>query len=509
MTTSPFFPMFRPWFPKDVRPWIFLSFALLFQLSGGVYFSNVAHMTGTSGLLREDWQFIAMCGVVGVNMPFPFIFRFKLRFTNGQILTTAALVVTVSGLLTLVTTNVPLLCALSYVAGFFKLVATFECFSNLRLWISPRQDFGVFLPTIYIVILGAMPLSNWMASQLTEFFGSWQAMHAAISLLMLALVLFVRLCIHPWRMMPHKLPLVSLDWLGCLLWSLVMLEVIWLFTYGEYYNWQDSPTWRAVLLALPLTLAASIGRMCHIRHPYLSPDVFRHWRLLPIMGMFLVAEVMNATPHVLQNTLTGGVLHWGWTATQSLYLPELLGYVGGCAFTIFWHRPLHQKYTRLLTLGFAALLLHQVLLYFYVSPELDLPRLYLPTFLRTFGYAIFFSTMTLYLKDLIGFPTFLMALTVSGFVRNGVVESISGGAYAYQLRRHIADNLSRVDPLDIQNILLVSVKQMYGWICLAATLVLLLMLLYDVQPVRSTMRRMRHPKVLARIVRRQLSAARG
>ena len=42
--------MFRPWFPKDVRPWIVLSFALLFQLSGGVYFSNVAHMTGTSGL---------------------------------------------------------------------------------------------------------------------------------------------------------------------------------------------------------------------------------------------------------------------------------------------------------------------------------------------------------------------------------------------------------------------------------------------------------------------------
>lgn len=306
--------------------------------------------------------------------------------------------------------------------------------------------------------------------------------------------------------MPHKLPLVSLDWLGCLLWSLVMLEVIWLFTYGEYYNWTDSATWRAVLMALPLTLAVCIGRMLHIRHPYLSADVLRHWRLLPIMGMFLVAEVMNATPHVMQNTLTGGVLHWGWTTTSQLYVFELLGYVGGCAFTIFWHRPLHQKYTRLLTLGFAALLLHQAMMYFYVSPDLELPRLYLPTFLRTFGYAIFFSTMTLYLKDLIEFPAFLMALTISGFVRNGVVESISSGTYGFLLRRHIADNLSRVDPMDIQNILLVSTKQMYGWVCACATLVLLLMLLYDVQPVRSTMRKMPRLKVLARIVRKQTTS---
>ena len=89
-------------------------------------------------------------------------------------------------------------------------------------------------------------------------------------------------------------------------------------------------------------------------------------------------------------------------------------------FTIFWHRPLNQKYTRLLSVGFAALLLHHIIMYFQVTQGLPIERLYLPTFLRTFGYAIFFSTMTLYLKDLIEFPTFLMALTVSGFIRMAV-----------------------------------------------------------------------------------------
>ena len=117
-------------------------------------------------------------------------------------------------------------------------------------------------------------------------------------------------------MMPHQVPLISLDWLGCFLASACMLEVIWLFNYGEYYHWYDSTLWCAVLCMLPLTILITIGRLTHIRHPYLEPWIFRRWRLYPILGMFLVAEVMNATPQVLQNTLTGGVLGWGFTTTS-------------------------------------------------------------------------------------------------------------------------------------------------------------------------------------------------
>lgn len=175
-------PMFNPWVHEKVRPWIYVLFALFFQLSGGIYFSSLSQMVGATSLMREDIQFVAMCGVVGVNMPF-------------------------------------------------------------------------------------------------------------------------------------------------LLWSALMLQVIWLFTYGEYYNWFDSQVWRAVLVGFPMTLVICIGRMRHIRHPYIDPGVWPHARLIPILGMFFVAEVMNATPHALQNTLTGGVLHWGFTTTGQFYVFEILGYV--------------------------------------------------------------------------------------------------------------------------------------------------------------------------------------
>ena len=64
-------PMFRPWVPERVRPWMYVVFAALFQLSGGVYFANLQHMMGATSLMREDIQLVAMFGVVGVNMPFP------------------------------------------------------------------------------------------------------------------------------------------------------------------------------------------------------------------------------------------------------------------------------------------------------------------------------------------------------------------------------------------------------------------------------------------------------
>ncbi len=80
-----------------------------------------------------------MCSVVGVNMPFPFLFRYKFRFTNRQLLLTSALVIMACNLLALQTTFMPLLCVLSFLAGFFKLCGTFECMSNIQLWMATSR----------------------------------------------------------------------------------------------------------------------------------------------------------------------------------------------------------------------------------------------------------------------------------------------------------------------------------------------------------------------------------
>ena len=494
-------PMFNSWVPRGIRPVIYLAFALTFQLSGSVYWPALQHMMGRWGFTRPDVTMVLMMGVIGVGMTFPFLFRFKLRFTNRQLLLFHAGVILVCNLLSVFTQNFVLLCALSFIAGFCKLGGTFECFSNIRLWISPKQNFTVFLPTIYMVILASHSLSAHIGTLLCHHFDSWQAMNWFMTGLLALLMLTVYTCTHDCFLMPIRLPLVSLDWLGCLLWSAAMATVIFIFTYGEQYNWLDGRHIRYAILVLAVILYLAITRMLRIRHPFISPDVFCHWKLLPILGMFFVAEVMNATPKALTTVFTGGILHWGGMQTLPLNLVETAGSIAGCLFVIWWINRLKRPYTMLLTVGFTCLLFYQVMLYFLIMPTLPLQQLALPTFMRTFGYAIFFATLTLYLKQVIEFPAFFMALSMAALIRNGVAESICNGLYSYGLRRQIAETLSRAANTDMSAVLQTGLKEMFGIMCIVGTVVLMLMLLYHVDPVRKSMRSMPPMDTLATMVR--------
>lgn len=46
-------PMIRGFVPRRVQPWIYVVFAFLFQLSGGVYAGALPHMMGDMCLMRS------------------------------------------------------------------------------------------------------------------------------------------------------------------------------------------------------------------------------------------------------------------------------------------------------------------------------------------------------------------------------------------------------------------------------------------------------------------------
>lgn len=501
MLNGPFtMPMFNSFVPRRLQPWIYLLIAVLFQLTASTYGGAVAHLMGATTMLREDALMIVLCGVVGVNMPFPFLFRFKFRFTNQQLLTWAALTVGACNVLSTMTESIPLLCAISYVAGFAKLCGTFECMSNIQLWMTPKRDFAIFFPLLYCVVLGDMSLSPWLCHQLTYVTQDFHAMQWAMAAAMFAVALAVRLLTHPFRFM-KPLPLVSLDWLGCALWSAVMIETIFIFNYGEHYNWLDGRPIRAAACFLVVTLYACVRRMCHIRHPYIAPQAWLYKRLVPLLGMFVVVELVSATPKVLQNAFTGTTLHMGWTQTAHLDLVEWTGTICGCLFVLAWMKLWHLKYTKLFIVGTAMLLAYELMMYLSVMPGLPIGRLHPALFCRTFGIAIFFTALTVYLEDLMPFQHFFMGLTMCGLIRNGVVETVCSGAYSYLLRHHVADHLSRGLAYDAPQALLLGVKQLFGATCLIAAAVLLVFLLWDLQPVRTTLRRMPIWGAVGRLVR--------
>lgn len=246
--------------------------------------------------------------------------------------------------------------------------------------------------------------------------------------------------------------------------------------------------------------------MRHIRHPYIAPEAWLYKRLLPLLAVFALVELINSTPKILQNTFASGILHYGAISTSVFYLVEWTGTICGCMFVLFWIKVLKQKFTRLLTVGLMALLAYEVQMYFLVTPGLDIESFFLPIWCRTFGVAIFFAALTIYLEELMPFQHFFMGLTMAGFIRNGVVDTICSGVYSFSLRHHITENLARAVPYDTMQVMLVSVKQLFGVTCIIATVVLFIFLLWDIQPVRETLKKMPYWSVVGRLIRRQMSS---
>lgn len=219
MLQGPFrVPSFNGYIPCRLQPWIYLLFAFIFLMSGGIYGGAMSQVMGEYSLMREDVLMIIMFNVVGVAMPFPFLFKMKFHFTNRQLLLNAALVVATCNFLIMWTDSVPLMCILAYIAGFFKLCGTFECMSTIQLWMTSKRDFTIFFPLLYCIVLGNMFLSPWVTEHLIYIYQDWRIINWAMTGALLLVALIVYVTTHDFRFM-NPLPFISLDYLGCILWS--------------------------------------------------------------------------------------------------------------------------------------------------------------------------------------------------------------------------------------------------------------------------------------------------
>lgn len=202
MLQGPFrVPSFNGYIPRRLQPWIYLLFAFIFLMSGGIYGGAMSQVMGEYSLMREDVLMIIMFNVVGVAMPFPFLFKMKFHFTNRQLLLNAALVVATCNFLIMWTDSVPLMCILAYIAGFFKLCGTFECMSTIQLWMTSKRDFTIFFPLLYCIVLGNMFLSPWITEHLIYIYQDWRIINWAMTGALLLVALIVYVTTHDFRFM--------------------------------------------------------------------------------------------------------------------------------------------------------------------------------------------------------------------------------------------------------------------------------------------------------------------
>ena len=178
-------PVWKDFVPLSLRFPLMLLIIVVYMFSGGVYMSAVSQMSGTWSWIDEDVMMAGYASMTGLTMAFPLLFRTQFRFPPRGLHLFSAGVIIVSDYL-------PLVVFLSFFSGFFKIVATFVCWSNIQLRITPKRDFAVFFPILFTFVLGSVQLVN-VATGYSLYAFDWKAMHRlpiGAFLLVFALVYF-------------------------------------------------------------------------------------------------------------------------------------------------------------------------------------------------------------------------------------------------------------------------------------------------------------------------------
>ncbi len=511
-------PAFRPFVPRCLQPWIYLFLAFTFQLSGGRYLGALNEMIGGQSLMREDLLMCLYCNLAGMAIYFPLLFRMKFRFTNKTLLTVSVLMVLLCNWALMYVTCLPLLWAICFLEGCFKIQGTFECMSTIQLWMTPRRDFAVFFPLLHIVILYSVQLSDYLTSWFASI-GRWQWMHWLVIGLMLLDLLFLYTCTRHFRFM-RKFPLVGIDWSGMALWTALLLQLSYLFDYGDWYDWWNSPVIRMLTGTLLITFGAALWRMFTVRHPFLEPKIWTFRYMKPIMLLITVVEALMGSEYVLEEIFLEEGLHYDALTGAVLDGSVVAGVLIGCLFSLWWMKVMHYSYVRLIIVGLFALMGYLVGMYFLISSEISRNMLFTPLFCRGVASAVLGISFLISLHDAMSFQTFFQSLAVFQSLHLVVGGLFGAALYSQGLRYYISDGFARygaaVDGVGsnvspsmfpqfmerfVENMEMVGIKRLYGWVIYVCIGLILLFLLYDA-PARRDMKRMPNWKSLGRKMRR-------
>lgn len=518
--TGPFsIPAIRDFIPEKRKPWIILCIVIVFQISGGVYLAAVGEMVGSLALMQEDIMMAGYASMVGMALTFAIMFRLKFRFTSKTSLITCSIAVILSNFICMYTRSIPVLIGTCFIAGFFRMWGTFECNSTIQLWLTPKRDLSIFFSYIYLLVQGCIQLSG-LATIYTSYFTNWEYMHWLVIGLLFAVLLLTLILFRSCRTLP-KMPLYGIDWMGALLWALTLMSILFICVYGDHYDWFDSEYIRIAALSAVLTLILNLWRASFIRHPFIALETWRFKTVYLTFFLYIVVDFLLAPSHLFEHLYMEAILGYDSLHTISLNWVVLAGTIVGGLFTYHTFALRKWCYRRMTVIAFSGIVGYLSLFYFTIDYNLPKEFLILPLFLRGFAYVII-AICFLTALSRVPFQHFFEAVSIQAFVSAGF-----GGALGTALLSRIfkivtksnaltwSTHLDATNPLARQlstaelygalqqQAILVSMKELYGWLALSGILCLLLFMIKesDIRPKYAL-----HPtyRAIRRLIAREL-----
>ncbi|MBE6307004.1 MAG: hypothetical protein IJE18_08125 [Bacteroidaceae bacterium] len=488
--------------PRRLKPWIFIAFVLIFQLSGGVYLAAASNMVGATALMHQDIMMAGYASLIGMSLNFAVMFRLKFRFSLRTSLKTCSVALIICNLICLHTTSVPLLVATCFVAGWFRMWGTFACNTTIQLWITPKRDMAEWFCFIYLIVQGSMQLDG-IAIVYTTFWTSWRYIHWLVIGLLSLIFLLTTILIHHHRSMP-KLPLFGIDWLGSLLWGAFMMCIVFICLYGDHYDWWQSVHIRTATLFAIVALCINIWRMRFLRHPYIAPMVWKNRIIIKTTLLYLFIDFLVSTEHVFEHTFSEAILGYDSVNAISLNWYVLIGVLFSCIFCYEVFAKRRWSFKTMTIIGFTFAAIYLAYFYFFIDYNLEKETLFIPLFFR--GAAVVTCSicfLTAISQAGLPFPNFAQALTINGFASavlgSTVGPAILGEIFERTMTKNamlIGSSMTAVNtqathiPLEQlygmvqQHALIVSMKEVFGWLLIIALFVIVLLLIIATDTIR-------------------------
>lgn len=484
--------VWKDFVPDFLRLPLMLLIIVIYMLSGGIYMSAVSEISGSFSWIKEDILMAGYASMTGLTIAFPLLFRILFRFPTRSILLVSAVVFICCDYVCMVCQYLPLVVLMSFVSGFFRILSTFVCWSNLQLRITPERDFAVFFPFLFTVILGSVQLTDIVTGYCISGF-DWKAMHRVTIgafILVFALVYF---CMRRGYRQAPFIPFRGIDYLGGVLWSLWLICIIFIFVYGEHYDWLDGEEIRTAIVFAVVLLAICLERASSVRHPYISLKTFSQRNMLPIFILFGCMSLMSTMVSSVQNVYTSAVLGYDARHNADLCWGVVAGIAAGAGFFFIALKKWKWRIKSIVIAGFISFLIYQVLLYFLIDPSTEKYMLYPPMFFKGAGVSIVYTSLTYALAGSVTFAYYFEAMCVIGFIRTSFGGPLNSAIITHLLNRikqaTTADLGSYIDTLNgsfqslygefQRQMLMASLKEIYGYAAFAAVLILLAILASD------------------------------
>lgn len=429
--------------PRPLKPWLFIIFVLIVQFSGGVYLAAASDMVGTTALMQEDILMAGYSQLIGMAINFAVMFRIKFRFSNRTQLLVSAIVLSGANAVCTSTDSALVLSAVSFVAGWFRMQATFACNSTIQLWLTPVRDMSVFFCYVYLVVDGIIQLSG-LSAVYSAFAGHWADMQIIMSGLLALLMIMVIVLVRPVHV-PLHIPLLGIDWLGGLLWGGFMMAFTFICVYGPFYDWWDAQEIKGAALIGAACLGVNLWRATFLHHPYVSFMAMRNHNVVRATAIYMVFFTLLATEHVFEHTYAINILGFDKTNAADLNWYVLWGIFAGVMFTYLTFAQRRWRYKTMTAISFGLAAVY--LAYFYLLTDYGIEKeaLMIPLFFRGAASVILsIVLLTSIVQSGLPFMIFPQALTINGFT-GAVMGATFGPAIVGEMLRHIlARNISQI-----------------------------------------------------------------